>query len=244
MNTLAIILARKGSRGLPRKNWLDVGGQPMFLHSVLNASRSKSVDRIVVSSDDKDILNYISRVDMMYGAQPFRRSPATCTDEASVYKAARETILVIAESYQEEYKYVVILYGNVPIRPPYLIDRAMEKLCITGCDSVQSVCPVGKNHPNWMKVVHDERLLPYVGDMFDRFDNDRRQDLPQCYRLDGGVIACRADLLAADHNHPHGFLGEDQRGIITKPGDVIDVDDEFDLLVARAVWRDSNEHKH
>jgi len=131
---------------------------------------------------------------------------------------------------------VVILYGNVPLRPVSLIDDAIEKLIATGADSVQSVCPVGKMHPYWMKRVGgadhpDDALMMYE-------DNAvyRRQDLPPVYMLDGGIIAVtRANLITVVEGEPHAFLGRDRRAVVTSPGEVIDIDSDVDLEYARAL---------
>jgi N-acetylneuraminate synthase/N,N'-diacetyllegionaminate synthase len=129
---------------------------------------------------------------------------------------------------------IVILYANVPIRPPGLIDRAVCALGETGADSVQSYTDVGKHHPGWMVSLDgDRRVRPFTPIAI-----DRRQDLPKLLIPDGGVIAVtRASLLAGRPDDPHAFLGADRRGLETAPGSVVDVDTEADLRLAEVALR-------
>jgi CMP-N-acetylneuraminic acid synthetase len=61
----------------------------------------------------------------------------------------------------------------------------------------------------------------------------RRQDLPPLYQLDGGIIALtRESLFEVDADDPHAFLGQDRRAIRTEVGEVVDIDEPTDLLVA------------
>ena len=100
-------------------------------------------------------------------------------------------------------------------------------------ESVQSVCPVGKNHPYWMKTVD-----PETGKLGMLHDNQvyRRQELPPVYMLDGGVIALtRSSLFSLVEGQPHAFLGADRRAVVTEPGDVVDIDTKEDLKAAEAL---------
>jgi CMP-N-acetylneuraminic acid synthetase len=99
---------------------------------------------------------------------------------------------------------------------------------------VQSVCPVGKMHPYWMKTLagpSDDQLQAYQPNTV-----YRRQDLPPVYMLDGGVIALRREaLFILDPAQPHAFLGTDRRAVITRPHDVVDIDEPHDLALAEAI---------
>ena len=111
----------------------------------------------------------------------------------------------------------------------------------TGADSVQSVCPVGKHHPYWMKTLNAE-----TGELGMYEDNSiyRRQDLPPVYMLDGGVIALtRESLFGANNGEPHAFLGSDRRAVTTEPGQVVDVDCQADFRVAESALIDGKPTK-
>jgi sialic acid synthase SpsE/CMP-N-acetylneuraminic acid synthetase len=223
MFTLCIILARAGSKGLSSKNTLPVAGRPMVEHTFDHALAAKSLDRIVVSTDD----TLVAELARQRGLQVVDRPAELASDTATVDSAARHAVEQI-ERDGTTIGSVVILYGNIPLRPHDLIDNAVAKLHDTGAHSVQSVAPVGKMHPYWMKRVDGDRLLQYV-------DNDvyRRQELPPVFMLDGGIIAVsRRSLFTVVKGKPHAFLGDDRRAIITGLNDVIDVDEAKDLALA------------
>ena len=236
MPTLALILARAGSKGLPGKNAAPLLGKPLLHYTLDHALGSSSVDRIVLSTDGEAL----AAIGRDAGVEVMMRPLDLANDTATVDAAARHAVDTCDPHRHADA--VVLLYGNVPIRPADLTDRAVTKLRDTGCDSVQSLCPVGKHHPYWMKT-----LVGDDGDTLEPYQPNavyRRQDLPPAYELDGGIIAVTRDsLFSVEPGQPHAFLGPDRRAILTRPGDVIDVDEPFDLLLAETVLRQgASEH--
>jgi N-acylneuraminate cytidylyltransferase len=195
----------------------------MICHTIDDARAATAVDRIVVSTDGDAIAAAAESMDVPV----VRRPPELATDTAPVADAVRHAVAGFDADI------IVILYANVPVRPPGLIDRAVHVLFETGADSVQSYCDVGKHHPNWMVTLDaDDRVTPLQDKAA-----DRRQDLPSLLIPDGGVIAVtRAGLVSGTAtDHPHAFLGADRRGVVTTPGEVVDVDTPRDLVVAEAL---------
>ncbi len=230
MKTLTIILARAGSKGLVGKNSLNVAGRPMLAWTLEHALGSRRAGRVVLSTDGDDL----AEVGRSMGVEVVKRSTETAKDNATVDSAARHAVLAVEAQAGKPFEAVVILYGNIPVRPADLTDLAVAKLTETGCDSVQSVYPVEKMHPYWMKQLGgdtgDELLMYEPNDIY------RRQDLPPVYMLNGGVIAVtRKSLFNVDPQRPHAFLGDNRKAIINKPDDVIDIDSRLDLRVAEAV---------
>lgn len=222
---LAIVLARAGSKGLPNKNGLSVAGKPMLAWTLEHALGSALVDRVVLSTDGPALAE-VGR--QTAGIEVVLRPAELANDTATVDAAARHAVNQLVSLHE----HIVILYGNIPVRPADLSDRALHLLRETGSDSVQSVAPVGKHHPYWMKTVGDDASLG----AYEENTIYRRQDLPPVYELDGGVIAvARKALFNTAPGEPHAFLGKDRRAVVTKPGDVIDVDGPADLDLAEAV---------
>jgi len=221
---LAVVIGRAGSKGLPRKNALPVAGVPMIAHSVRFAQASRSVDRVIVSTDGAEIAA-IARAE---GAEVFLRPDAVSHDTATVDSAVRHAV----EASGSRAETIVILYGNVPVRPADLADRAVARLHETGADSVQSYYRVGKTHPYWMSRLDESgRVSQFIENRI-----YRRQELPPLFMPDGGVIAVRrASLFDVREGEPHAFFGRDRRGIETREGDVVDVDTALDLAVAEAI---------
>ncbi len=230
MKTLCVILARSGSKGLPGKNTRTLCGKPVVAWTVEHAKAAKGLDRVVLSTDSRDI----ARVGQEYGVEAVTRPAELASDTATVDSAARHAVEAVEQQTGETYDAVVILYGNVPLRPDGLIDAAVERLKSTGAHSVQSVCAVGKSHPYWMK-----KLGGDGADALEDYQPNavyRRQDLPPVYLLDGGVIAVtRASLFTMADGQPHAFLGTDRRAVVTEPGQVVDVDTADDLALAEVL---------
>lgn len=231
---LAIVLARAGSRGLPGKNALPVAGRPCAQWTLEAARAARSVERVALSTDDESLL----RLGASLGAEVVRRPAALAGDSARIDDAARHALETVAPDAPAGLP-VVLLYASVPVRPDDLIDRAVDLLVRTGCDSVQSYAPVGKHHPWWTARLGPEgRVGPWEGSVLNH-GVFRRQDLPPAYVPDGGVIALTARALrleiAGAGDGPHAFLGVDRRGVVTGEGEVIDIDGEIDRRVAEAV---------
>lgn len=225
---LGVILARAGSKGLSNKNAKTIAGKPMLAWTIEHALSSKRIKRLLVTTDGEALAQIASR----YDVQVIRRPAELATDTATVDAAARHAVNQVVDTHE----HICLLYGNVPVRPDTLSDDAIAKLEDSGADSVQSVCPVGKNHPYWMKTVD-----PETGRLGMLHDNDvyRRQELPPVYMLDGGVIALtRSSLFCLVEGQPHAFLGRDRRAVVTEPGEVVDVDTQADFDKAEAILQE------
>ena len=229
-DVIAVVIGRAGSKGLPRKNALPVAGVPMIAHTVRFALRSRLVGRVVVSTDGEEIAA-IARDE---GVEVSMRPAELAGDTATVDSAVRHAVTALGAREPV----VVILYGNVPVRPADLADRAVARLVETGADSVQSYYRVGKTHPFWMSQLDgDGRVSQFIENRI-----YRRQELPPLFMPDGGVIAVRrASLFDVREGEPHAFFGRDRRGIETREGDVIDVDTALDLAVAEAILASRSE---
>ncbi|MBU6411892.1 MAG: acylneuraminate cytidylyltransferase family protein [Planctomycetes bacterium] len=240
-DTLCIILARRGSKGVPGKNTAPLAGRPCIAWTIDFAQRSTSITNpanILLSTDDP----HAARLGTDMGCTLIARPANLASDTATIDDAARHAVSTYEVQLKRQWSGpIVILYANVPIRPADLLDRAVHTLITTRCHSVQSFAHVGKHHPWWTVRIDDQsRLAPWEGDTL--FHNTyRRQLLPPAYIPDGGIIALtRAALfqqIPSTPPGPHAFLGTDRRAITTSQGDVIDIDTPLDLAVADALLR-------
>lgn len=241
MSTLALILGREGSKGAPGKNWRPIADRPCVawtIDAAQEARASGAVSRIAISTDSAEL----QRIGFEAGIDVIGRPAELASDTAAIDDAARHALLALADSSIER---IVILYANVPVRPPDLITRCVRLLIDTGADSVQSYEPVGKRHPWWTAVVADPAegggVRPWEGSVLNH-GVYRRQDLPPAHVPDGGALVVTRRALMLENPGvppgPHAFFGADRRGIINPPGAVIDIDDERDALVADAILRE------
>jgi N-acylneuraminate cytidylyltransferase len=236
MNATGVILARAGSKGVPNKNVRLLAGRPCIEWTIDAARNAERVSTNAVSTDDAE---GIGAIGARAGCIVIDRPPSLATDTARIDDAARHAIEALeAEGRRNPADPIVILYANVPVRPPDLIDRALALLADAACDSVQSYAPVGKNHPWWTAYLDaDSRVQPWEGDVLNH-NVFRRQDLPPALIPDAGVVALTRPALfleRAGDASPHAFLGRDPRAIVTGEGEVVDIDTEIDFIVADAI---------
>jgi CMP-N,N'-diacetyllegionaminic acid synthase len=239
MESIAIILARGGSKGVPGKNAAMIAGKPCIAWTIEAARASSHISQTFVSTDDPRI----AAIAREYGAETIERPAHLATDTATVDDAARDALLRIESScLSAPVPSYLLLYANIPLRPATLLDDALRLLHSSGCDSVQSYAPVGKHHPWWTARVDptSAQVKPWEGDTLNH-GIFRRQDLPPAYIPDGGVIALARRALMLEipgiPPGPHAFFGKDRRAIINPDGAVIDIDSPVDLLVADALLR-------
>jgi CMP-N-acetylneuraminic acid synthetase len=195
-----------------------------------HARASRRLNRVVVSTDCPEI----QKLARLSGLAVIERPAELATAEASVQGAMLHAMRSVEEEFRADA--LVVLYGNVPVRGDGVIDRAIELLEETGCDSVRSFCPVGKWHPAWMSKLEGDHVITLRPGSI-----HRRQDLEALYLHDGAVVALsRRSMLrgVGFPDDPHAFFGTDRRGIVTEMGETIEIDHLRDLYWAEAVLRE------
>jgi CMP-N-acetylneuraminic acid synthetase len=236
MRVLTVVLARAGSRGLKDKHLLPLLDRPVIAYTFDHARPLKERGPVVVSSDCPQIRKLAESA----GFYSIDRPARLATDDASVQDVMLHAMDAVEEATPFRADALVVLYGNVPVRDPGVIEKALDRLADTGCDSVRSFCPVGKWHPGWMA-----RL---VGDRVEALQPGpsihRRQDLEPLYLHDGAVVAvARKSMLRGKRtpSDPHAFFGVDRRAIETAAGETVEIDQLRDLYWAEAVLRETQE---
>lgn len=235
MSIPVIILARAGSKGVPGKNHAMVGGRACIEWTIDAAKAAQSVTHIGVSTDSPEVAAVAAKAGCTVITRPSDLASDTATVDAAARHAVQNWTLTPAATH------VVVLYANVPIRPAGLIDRAVELLRSSGCDSVQSYAPVGKYHPWWTaRLDASGQVRAWEGEVLNH-NIFRRQDLPPAYIPDGGIIAVSRRALMLEipgvPAGPHAFFGLDRRGVINPEGSVVDIDSPVDLVVADTLLR-------
>ena len=173
---LALIPARGGSKGLPGKNILPVAGRPLLAWSVDAARAARSIDRVVLSSDDDAIMAAARAC----GCEvPFVRPAALASDTATTIDVVMHALDALPG-----YDLIVLLQPTSPLRTAADIDAACERLASSGAPACVSVSPVDQS-PYWMYRLGDNQGLVPVVEAPPGVT--RRQDLPAVYALNGAV---------------------------------------------------------
>ena len=124
---IAIILARGGSKGIPRKNLLEFAGHPLVSWSVMQAKNAKEIDEVYVSSDSDEIL----KIAKNYGATPIKRPAKYAGDEAK----SEEAIIHALEVLGSDQEIVIMLEPTAPLRKPNDLSNAVKMFRNKGWDS-------------------------------------------------------------------------------------------------------------
>lgn len=225
-SVLAVITARGGSKGLPRKNVADLGGRPLVAWSVAAGKGSRYVDRLILSSDDPQIIRAARAAG---GEVPFRRPARLATDTISIYPVLFHAL----DALKVPYDYIVLLQATSPLRLADDIDACI-RLCHRAGAPVVSVSPTAKS-PQWMFALDSRKRLRRMSEA--RRVADRRQELAPAYIPNGAVYVARTGWLRKNGN----FVGPETRGYVMPPERSVDIDTHLDLLLARALVAETSQ---
>ncbi len=228
-SVIAIIPARGGSKGVPRKNVAPLAGRPLIAYSIDAARQARSLTRVIISTDDEEI----GRISRECGGEvPFVRPAALATDDARTLPVIQHAVNWVEHHESRLFDIIVLLQPTTPLRTAEDIDRGIQLLLETGADSVVSVVDVGGMHPFRMKrLLPDGRLINYIDQGFE--DMRPRQELPPVYIRSGALYISRRDVVMKQGT----MVGEDCRGMVFPPERAINIDTMGDLMQAEQALR-------
>lgn len=212
---LAVIPARGGSKGVPRKNVREVGGRPLVAWTVETANRAIEagvIARCIVSTDDEEIREVAEAAG---GEVPFMRPAELAGDRVPMVPVVQDA-LARTEATDGCYDWVLLLQPTSPFRTVQDIENAVSLAARGGFDSVISVVRVFAVHPMLMKRIEDGELLPWA---VPEPEGTRRQDYdPPAFMRNGAIYLTRRDVLEAgsirgDRTRPYEMPEERSVGI-------------------------------
>ena len=223
---LAIVPARGGSKRLPRKNILDLGGKPLIAWTIEAAIGCSYIDEVMVTTDDVEIANVAKK----YGAEvPFLRPAELASDTATSFDAIRHAIEYYRKELGKEFDFVVLLQPTSPFRDAHNISKAIELCEGKKAKAIVSVCAVDHS-PLWMNTLPED--LSMVRFIRSEVKNKRSQDLDVFYRLNGAIYICEVGTLLEEKTF---FI---DRSIYAYPMQVensIDIDNKIDFMMASCI---------
>jgi CMP-N,N'-diacetyllegionaminic acid synthase len=213
LSVLAVIPARGGSKGIPRKNIKPLWGKPLIQWTIDAAKHSKHLDRIIVSTEDPEI----ARISSELGADvPFVRPSNLATDDTP----GLAPVLHALEQLPE-YEWIMLLQPTSPLRITEDIDSAFELCQAHGAPAAVSVS-ISSDHPYWTyRIGVEGRMESFI---VNRPDIPRRQDLPPAYGLNGAIYLARTDWL----REQECFVTPETLGYVMPPERSIDLDSPLD----------------
>lgn len=222
MNVTAVIPARGGSKGIPKKNLQEFGSSTLLEEAVHIAKSSSLIGRILVSSDSQQILDIAGN----HGVECHVRGNALSNDEASTNSLLES---LIEEGLLGEKEYFCILQPTSPLRSVVDIDLCIKGMQASPYEQAVTVC----------RYEHGSAVLRYVGEngelkrLFPEDRSQRRQDTRPLYVINGAVYVSSVRRFKengyefADALHFHEMPIERS----------IDIDTEYDLFVARETYK-------
>ena len=221
VSVLAIVPARGGSKGIPRKNLAELAGLPLIAHTIRAGLASQELDRVIVSTDDGEI----AQVARSNGADvPFIRPAELAGDDSP-------TVDVILHALQScdpggSAELVVVLQPSSPLRSAADIDATIQRLLAAPDLQVAiSVTPAGTGHPAYLyRPVDDE------GELEPLFPQAQltRQSLTRSFRRNGAVYAARVSHVRATRS----LLAARVAAHVMPESRSVNIDEPFDLFLA------------
>lgn len=210
---LAIIPARGGSKGVPRKNLRVVKGKSLLARTIECAQASPFIDKIIVSSEDEEIISAAKQA----GADvPFVRPLALAQDETSGIEPVLHALTQLPY-----YDYLVVLQVTSPLRLSTDIDACLQ-LCVNkNAPACVSVYETDVN-PHWMFTLKDNQVLTKL---LANAMPARRQELPAAYALNGAVYVAKTDWFLQHKS----FFSSETVGYVMPKDRSLDIDSEWDF---------------
>lgn len=222
MKFLAIIPARGGSKGIKNKNIINFDNKPLIYWTILAAKQCKLIDRVVVSTDSKEIRN----ISVKFGALvPFLRPKNISRDKSNTLDAIKYTIEKFAKDENYSADYIITLQPTSPLRNKTNIEEAIEKILKDKkADSLVSCVSVPHNFL-------PESLMKLQGKYLKKFSKKsnslRRQDKKKLLARNGAAI-----YITKSKNINKYILGGKILPYFMEYKNSIDIDTEEDLEIA------------
>jgi CMP-N-acetylneuraminic acid synthetase len=222
---LGLVIARGGSRGLPRKNVLPLGGKPLILHTLDAARGAHSLARVLLSTDDVEI----SALARGGGFDvPFVRPSELAGDRSSTVDVALHALDWLEREQRTRFEIVTVLPATAPLRGARDIDAAVGQLLAEpGAEAVVAVTEADYP-PWWMFAIESGRLVWHFPE---GRKAEHRQELPRAFRPNGSIYAIRVAALRDQRTFYPRHTAPYQM-----PRDVsVNIDSSLDLALAETL---------
>ncbi|MBP7527615.1 MAG: acylneuraminate cytidylyltransferase family protein [Syntrophorhabdaceae bacterium] len=214
---LAMIPARGGSKGVPRKNIASMRGKPLIAWTIEEALRSRYVDRLVLSSEDEEVIRTASGLGCDV---PFVRPENLAQDDTPMI----DVVLHVLDSVDGEYTHLVLLQPTSPLRTYEDIDACIE-LCLAGDARVCISLTESEKSPFWMyKISESGYLVPFM-DTGKQYT--RRQDMPRAFIPNGAVYVAETAFLRQYRT----FIADETKAYVMPAERSFDIDNPLDMEI-------------
>ncbi len=222
-NVVCLIPARGGSKGVKRKNIKLINDKPLIAWTIVEAKKSKFIDRVFVSTEDEEIY----KISLEYGAEVIKRDKSLALDTTSSVDVAIDFIKQLKDKNME-FDHLILLQCTSPLRTVEHIDDAIEFYLnhLEKYDSLISVVEQDQ-HPFLSRLIDSDGIIKdFI--TFDKNKFYRRQDYPKIYHINGAIYIIKVSSLLEKRS----FQTDKTYGYIMDKLSSIDIDDEIDFTIA------------
>tara|TARA_Y100000591_G_C21853552_1_gene713342 strand:+ start:3840 stop:4562 length:723 start_codon:yes stop_codon:yes gene_type:complete len=224
---LALIPARKGSKGVPGKNKKMIAGKPLISWTIDFAIETKVFDRILVSTNDDDIINIVNEKKLEI---PFSRPEDLSTDTSPTNELVIHCIEQLKMKKNEEYDYIVILEPTSPIRDIKDFFSAFDQLLSnSNAKSIVGISKVDAQHPVFLTKKNKDSFISFYEP---RKENSiRRQDISPLYFFDGSFYISEVQSFLQNKT----FYHDQTLGYELEKSKSFELDDPVDFIIIEAL---------
>lgn len=220
VNIIALIPARFGSKGIPKKNILDFRGKPLLAHSIIYAKKSSIVNDVIVSTDSEEFASISNK----FGARtPFLRPSSLSGDTVQDYPVVNHAVNFLENENKCKIDFIALLRPTSPLRPSNLIEKAYKLIQNNKlATSVRSVVPTKQHcYRQWFR--EDDKLVPIINNIHEPY-NLPRQRLPTSFFQSGDIEFIKRSVLLNN-----SVSGDYVLPLLLKSEDLYDIDTSEDL---------------
>jgi CMP-N,N'-diacetyllegionaminic acid synthase len=220
---LALIPARKGSKGIINKNMKLLRGKPLVQYTFESAKLSKKLDAIHVTTDSEEVMELARKNEV---DAPYLRPDHLASDTASMIDTVLYHINWIKENRKQEVENIILLQPTNPIRSTNLIDDCISKFEKHGAESLVAVTKCLQHPYETFTLEKDGKVKFLVPDL-----PSRRQDYPEFYFISGALYIISTRFLSEKRK----FFDTATHCFITSHEEGIDIDDMFSFKIAESL---------
>jgi CMP-N-acetylneuraminic acid synthetase/spore coat polysaccharide biosynthesis predicted glycosyltransferase SpsG len=211
---VAVIPARGGSKGIPRKNARLLAGKPLISYAIKTCLDSRYIDSVFVTTDCPNL----KEISLKFGAYTIDRDPKLAEDNVGLDEVIVDAVERLEEEKNLFFDIIVSVQATSPLISNKSIDTAIEQCIEKDLDTVVSV--VNDNHLQW-GFDNKQEVIPFFQ------ERKNRQYLAGRYKETGGFVVCKRDIINTNTR-----FGENVNLFKVSKEESVDVDDRFDWWLA------------
>lgn len=230
MRVLAIIPARKGSKGVPGKNTQLIAGKPLIGYTIDAAVQCNTFTNIVISTDDEAIWAYAGN----YNVTVHKRDASLATDGSPVVLTVIEVIRFAEQQFNTKYDAVMLLQPTAPLRETWHITEAIQKLeDAPAVNCLISVVKAGDLHPARMYNIDGAGIMHSLQP---ENEHVNRQQLPPVFLRNGSIYLTRRNALLQQQK----IMLSPALAYVMEAKYHLNIDEPRDMLLAKAILENNN----